>query len=152
MHYTRSESGLILAREDTDGPALERALKRIDRDLSLQAWPRPDGPPIWKVVRYCGPDRPPETIASWVDERGEPLPLNDGLLDMVRRLDRNSRGEWIDPDERNRRFKEQLDKNWEQDAEAAADDWKMPHGRPVLPRGQWLRQSRDRMREKGMPV
>lgn len=152
MQYSRSESGLILAREEMGGPALERALKQIDLDLALQAWPRPDGPPLWKVVRYAGPDRPPETIASWVDERGEPLPLTEGLLDVVRRLDRNSRGEYVDPEEKNRRFRELVERDWERDTEAARDDWNFKHGRPVLPRSQSLRMSRDKQRAKGKKV
>lgn len=152
MDYTRSESGLILARETSDAPALERALKQIDRDLSLQGWPRVDGPTLWKVVRYCGPDRPPETIASWINDQGDPMPLTEGLLDLVRRLDRNSRGDYVDPDEKNRRLKDLLDKEWDRDAEAIQQDWLMPHGRPVLPRSQSLRRSRDKQRAKGKKV
>lgn len=152
MQYSRSDSGLILAREEMGGSTLERALKQIDPDLALQGWPQRDGPPLWKVVRYCGPDRPPETIASWVDDRGNPLPLTEGLLDVVRRLDRNTRAEYVDPDEKNRRLKELVERDWELDTEAAREDWNPKHGRPVLPRSQSLRMSRDKQRARGKKV
>lgn len=152
MDYARSQSGLILARETTDGAALERALKRLDRDLTLQAWPQPAGPPIWKVVRYAGPDRPPEPIYSHIDRYGDPLPLTWGLIDEVQQLDKNARVRRLDADAKNAAFKEQLEKDWERDAEAIADDWAFKHGRPVLHRSQALRRSRDRRRAGGEKV
>lgn len=153
MDYsTRSESGLVLARERSDSATLERQLKQIDRELALQAWPSLDGPPTWKVVRYCGPDRPPETICSWVTGEGDPLPLTEGILDMVRQLDRNTRSDYDDADARNEKFKAKLAKQTERDEEALIGDWRFPHGRPVLPRSQSLRRSRDKRRAEGDKV
>lgn len=152
MEYTRSQSGLILATESMDAAALEPLLRKLDPDLSLQAWPSRDGPPTWKVVRHFSRDHPPETICSWVDDSGRPLPLGEGLLDLVRRLDRNQRATYVDPDVRNRQLKEALDKNWDDETEALTDDWRFKHGRPVLPRSQSLRMSRDKQRAKGKKV
>src|SRR5262245_39189982 len=112
MQYTRSTSGLILAREDRDAQTIERQLRRLDPQLSLQAWPQADGPPLWRVVRHHSQDQPPETIASWVGADGQPLPLADGIVDLVRRLDRNSRVAFVDADEKNRRFERARDRDW----------------------------------------
>jgi hypothetical protein len=149
MQYTRSDSGLILAEEIPDAASVERQLKQIDRGLSLQAWPRQDGPPIWRVVLHYAGDRPPETIASWIDQSGEPLPLSSRLVDLVRSLDKNSRVAYVDADGKNAQFEEQRERDNARDEEALIADWRMPHGRPVLPRSQSLRRSRDKQRAKG---
>ena len=82
-----------------DGGALERELRRRDPLLSLQGWPSAThGCILWRVVRESGPDRPPETVAVWQSESGEPYPLSSGLLDLVDRLDRNSRHRYLDED------------------------------------------------------
>lgn len=152
MQYTRSESGLILAEQTPDAAALERQLKQIDRRLSLQAWPQPDGLPVWKVVLHYAGDRPPETIASWIDQQGEPLPLSSRLVDLVQSLDRNSRVAFVDADGKNAQFAEQRERDNARDEEALISDWRFPHGRPVLPRSQSLRLSRDKQRAKGKKV
>jgi hypothetical protein len=152
MEYSRSDSGLILAEEASDAAAVERQLKQIDRGLALQAWPRRDGPPIWRVVLHFAGDRPPETIASWVDRRGEPLPLSERLVDLVRSLDKNSRVEFVDADGKNQQFDKERERNNDRDTEALISEWRFPHGRPVLPRSQSLRLARDKRRAKGKKV
>ena len=66
------DSGLVLQEYGQDHASLERELKRRDPLLSLQGWPSAThGCIVWKVVRYAGPDRPPDTVAVWQSERGE---------------------------------------------------------------------------------
>ena len=143
MDYSRSESGLLLARESPDGPALERELQAWDRELQLQGFLQPDGPILWKVVRHG------ETVCAWVDEQMRPLPLSWRLLDEVRLLDRNQRGVHLDEDARETIRLAERAKQQARDDEALADDWTPKHGRPVLPRSQSLRMARDKRRAKG---
>jgi hypothetical protein len=129
---------------------LERELRRRDPLLSLQGWPSAThGCILWRVVRESGPDRPPETVAVWQSESGEPYPLSSGLLDLVDRLDRNSRHRHVDDDEFERQRKAARDRQLERDNEALRDDWNPRHGRPLLPRSQSLRMARDKRRAKG---
>ena len=136
-----------------DGAAVERALKQLDPDLSLQGWPSQSlGCILWKVVRYAGPDRPPETVCVWQSDRGEPYPLSSGILDMVRQLDKNTRATYLSDTARDRLRAEELAKDKQRDSEDLADDWTAKHGRPVLPRSQSLRLARDKQRARGKKV
>jgi len=143
-------NGLVTCELGLDGAAVERELKRRDPLLTLQGWPSVDhGCIVWRVVRYAGIDRDPETVCVWQSERGEPYPLSSGLLDLVDRLDRNKRGLHASEDEREQARKLEFQRQQERDNEALADDWNPKHGRPVLPRSQSLRMARDRRRAKG---
>ena len=151
MSYVERRTGdLLVAELGMDGGALERELRRRDPLLSLQGWPSAThGCILWRVVRESGPDRPPETVAVWQSESGEPYPLSSGLLDLVDRLDRNSRHRHVDDDEFERRRVAARDRQVERDNEALRNDWNPRHGRPVLPRSQSLRMARDKRRAKG---
>jgi hypothetical protein len=150
--YSRSDSGLVVANQAADEASVERALKQLDRQLELQCWPSLDGPPLYKVVARLSDDRPPVTVLVWQTEQAEPLPLSSRLIDEVQRLDRNSRGEYLDDDERNRRLAEQRDRDWERDTEALATDWERTHGQPILHRSVSLRMARDKRRSRGEKV
>lgn len=147
------DSGLILSEYGMDGAAIERELRKRDRDLSLQGWPsQTHGCILWKVVRYAGPDRPPDTVAVWQSDRGEPFPLSSGILDLVDRLDKNTRHHYADEDERNEGLKRERRKQDARDREALLDDYKTvmgPGHAGMLPRGQSLRRARDKRRNRG---
>ena len=146
-------NGLVLAEHGMDTAALERELKRRDPLLSLQGWPSLEhGCVVWRVVRDAGPDRPPETVCVWQSERGQPYPLSSGLLELVDRLDRNTRGVHVSEDELNARRERAQLRQQERDNDALVDDWSPKHGRPVLPRSQSLRMARDKRRAKGENV
>jgi hypothetical protein len=148
-YVERRIGGLVLAELGMDGAALERELRRRDPLLSLQGWPSLEHRCIlWRVVREAG-ERGPETVCVWQSESGEPYPLSSGLLDLVDRLDRNTRSDYARDDERNARRRDALVRQQERDNEALAQDWTPRHGRPVLPRSQALRMSRDKRRAKG---
>jgi len=147
------DSGLALQEYGQDHASLERELRRRDPLLSLQGWPSvTHGCILWKVVRYAGPDRPPDTVCVWQGERGEPFPLSSGILDLVDRLDRNSRHGHVSEDEINAARDRELERQVERDREALTDDWVFKHGRPVLPRSQSLRMARDKQRARGRKV
>ena len=153
MSYVERRTGdLLVAELGMDGGALERELRRRDPLLSLQGWPSAThGCILWRVVRESGPDRPPETVAVWQSERGEPYPLSSGLLDLVDRLDRNSRHRYLDEDALERRRQAARDRQVERDNEALRDDWNPRHGRSPLFRGRDLQLSRQRARREGKP-
>lgn len=142
-------SGIVLANEAMDAAALERQLKKRDPLLALQGWPSETHRTLlWKVVRHS-PDRPPETVCVWQSDRGEPYPLSSALLDLVDTLDRNSRTTYLSDDERNARHRAQIARNAERDNEAIVNDTTFRHGRPLIPRSQSLRMSRDKRRNRG---
>jgi hypothetical protein len=151
VSYVERRTGdLLVAELGMDGGALERELRRRDPLLSLQGWPSAThGCILWRVVRESGPDRPPETVAVWQSESGEPYPLSSGLLDLVDRLDRNSRHRHAGEDELERQRQVSRDRQVERENEALRDDWNPKHGRPLLPRSQSLRMARDKRRAKG---
>lgn len=137
-----------------DGAAVERALKQRDQDLRLQGWPSITHDCIlWKVVRYAGPDRPPDTVCVWQSDRGEPYPLSSGLLDMVDRLDKNSRSTYLSEDQRDARERDRLARDKQAAYEDLAQDYEKRAKRdPMLPRSQSLRLSRDKQRARGKKV
>lgn len=144
------DSGLILSEQGMDGAAIGRALRKRDPLLSLQGWPsNTHGCIIWKVVRYAGPDRPPDTVCVWQSDRGEPYPLSSGILDLVDQLDKNTRSTYASEDERNAQLEAERRKATERANEAIRDDTTFKHGRPVLPRSQSLRMARDKRRARG---
>lgn len=137
-----------------DGAAIDRALKQRDRDLSLQGWPSvTHGCVLWKVVRYAGPDRPPETVCVWQSERGEPYPLSSGLLDLVDRLDKNSRATYLSEDQLEAKRRADNARARATEGEDLAADYAARAKRdPVLHRSQSLRMSRDKQRARGKKV
>jgi len=139
----QTRSGLVLAETGADGAAIERELKKRDPLLSLQGvLSRQYGRILWRVLREAGADGP-ETICFWQpEEGGEPYPLSSALLDLVDRLDRNSRGVYAGADELDARRRAELARQIERDNEALADDWNPKHGRPVLPRSRSLQMAR----------
>lgn len=144
------DSGLILTESGWDHARIERELKKRDPDLSLQGWPsNTHSCIIWKVVRYAGPDRPLDTVCVWMSDRGEPYPLSSGILDLVDRLDRNSRSVYKNEDDLAAERRRELEKKFARDNEAIQNDIAFKHGHPVLPRSQSLRMARDKRRAKG---
>jgi hypothetical protein len=147
------DSGLIVSEYGDDHASIERELKRRDPDLTLQGWPsQTHGCILWKVVRHAGSDRPPDTVCVWQSERGEPYPLSSGILEMVDRLDRNTRSVVVNADDLNAAVDRERAERVNRENQAIREDHEFPHGHPVTPRGQWLRMSRDKQRAKGKKV
>lgn len=151
--YRVTNTGVVLAEETMETAAIEAALKQRDPDLRLQGWPsQTHGRILWKVVRYAGPDRPPDTVCVWQSDRGEPYPLSSGLLEKLDKLDKNTRSVYVSDDELNRRKRETETRGKQAAYEDLADDWASKNGRPVLPRSQSLRRARDKQRARGKNI
>ena len=152
--FNNRPSGLVVAYQGSDEAACAAALKEYDRDLRLVPQDTDAyGRRVYKVYRYQGSEQPSVFVCGWWDEFGQPYDQLSitGLLDMVKRLDRNTRFEHIDPDERNQRLVAQRRK----EAEEALDEiGKEFEGRldgrksSPLPRSQSLRLARDKIRAR----
>ena len=149
LGYRRTESGLLLAEEEA---TLARELWEYDRNLKLKSSVDAAGRTWWSVRAHVGSEMPDRFVCTWMDESGEPLPLSWGLLDLVKQLDPNTRSVYLDEDQRDAQVRATLAKQKADDQEALASDWSSPHGRPVLPRSQSLRRSRDKRRSRGENV
>lgn len=135
----------------SDERAVARALREYDDELRLVPQPTSQGL-AYQVRRWCGGDRPSEFLFFWADQYGNALPLSMRLLDHVKEHDRNTQSRRLDADARNALKQAAEDKGWSDDIEALASDWAAKHGRPVLPRSQSLRMSRDKQRARGEKV
>lgn len=123
----QTESGIVLAEQAADGAGLRRALKQIDDRLVL--WPPDAMSPFWRVLRRMGDDHPAETVLTWRDIDGNPLPLSSGILDAVQQLRKDGRDQGPTVDERNRMLEEAVQKERRDGLDALADEY-----RPYLER------------------
>ncbi len=155
--HSRTDSGLIVAEYGTDGAAVRRALKEYDRNLELL----PPGVDVaggadrrhWRVYARVADDRPMVFVTAWATESGEPLPLSMRLLDKVKEQDRNTRGRYLDADERNRRLRERAAADAHREGEAlVAEHVRFAKKHYVAPRSVGLRMTRDKQRARGRKV
>ena len=149
----QTSSGLLVP-EGAHEAAVRKALRQLDDDLRLvpvdsDAY----GRRIYRVVRYQGSERPFVPVLFWGDEYGNPYEglSVTGLLDMVQRLDRNTRGTVPDSDTRNAELVERR----RREANAALDEIAREfRGRlegtrsSPLPRSESLRRARDKVRAR----
>ena len=124
--------------------SLEKALKAFDRDLVLNAEFDPTYQmAVYDVHKRLGGDRPAAFICSWRDERGMPLPLSSGLLELVRKL----RGHGDNADVANQRLVDDQEREaFDAAYEAARDMLPRIAGKKLSPlhRGIHLRRARAR--------
>ena len=107
MSLTRTSGGLLVPEGALEA-AVSRQLQELDPDLRLV--PQDSdvyGQRIYKVYKYMGSERPALFVLLWGDGHGNPYPLSSALVEEVKRHDRNMRGVLLDPDEHNRRLKEE---------------------------------------------
>ena len=151
---SQSASGLFLATEGADEAACAAALKEYDRDLRLVPQDSDHfGRRVYKVFRYMGSEQPAQFICGWWDEFGKPYDglSVTGLLDMVKRLDRNTRWENVDPDVRNAQLRESRQREAAAELDEIADEFR---GRidgkksSPLPRSRDLYLARNRVRAR----
>jgi hypothetical protein len=149
---SRTDSGLHVLTQGADEAAVYRALRDYDNDLRLVPQDSDAyGQRVYKVYRYAGSDRPAEFLFMWGDDLGNPFPLSMQLVERARHFDKNSRNrDYVDPDEHNRRLKEQRHKDADADAETIKDEMLKRHGRsPAFRRSPAFAASRREARRKG---
>ena len=84
MPVVRPHRGLYVVEDSLDATAIGRELAAVDDRLFL-SWDVEQGRQLWRVL-YDRGDLPPVAIADWRDDRGRPLPLSSGLLELVKSL------------------------------------------------------------------
>lgn len=119
----RHGPGLVIAEEAFDEARLSLALKQIDRRLVLQKHRRDgvEGGWVYKVIQVVSDDYAP-VVFTWMDERGEPLPLSSGLVEELKRHLRGERTDLVSEDEHNRRLVERGRRVEEELTRAVVDD------------------------------
>jgi hypothetical protein len=152
--YSQTGSGLVIASQGADEAACRAALKQHDPDLCLVPQDSDAfGRRIYKVYRRVNAERS-EFVCFWGNPNTlEPYPLSvTGLLEMVKSLDRNGRGDrTASLAELERRAAEERYKDGRRDLDAIVDEFAdRINGRKSspLPRSQSLRRARDRVRAR----
>lgn len=153
--FTDTSSGLVLATHGSDEAATAATLREYDRDLRLVPQDSDAfGRRVYKVYRYMGSEQPSVFICGWWDEMGNPYDglSASGLLEMVKRLDRNnSRWQNSDSDEKNRLLVEQRSRQASEDIDDIAREFKGSidgTSSSPLKRSQSLRMARDKVRAR----
>lgn len=157
MVFTQTGSGLVLAHSGSDEAAARSALREYDSDLRLippglfVSGERESYSRGYRVYRYMGSERPIQFVCLWGNEYGEPYEQLSatGLLEMVKRLDRNTRYEHVDADEKNRKMLERRRKEADEGFQEIVDEFKDKiDGKKSspLPRSRSLYLARNRVR------
>jgi hypothetical protein len=134
---------------------IQLELRKIDPRLFLERQVTLEGQAVWCVVCDIG-DQPPVTILEWRDSEGHPLPeLSAGIIGRVQRMEQqngNITARVIRANEAKiAEARRTADGHWS-DIGKDFERLMSPAHSALLPRGQSLRRSRDKMRSKGFRV
>ena len=131
-----------MAQEGRDEAAIRAELKAYDPHLCLVKQPTSRG--IAYQVWYRATDSAANSILTWCDPDGTPRPLSSGLMEEVRKLDKNTYGPSLDPDAMNKAMKEKkaLERQIEEE-EYIRETEKRGKRSPVFHRGPHLRRDRE---------
>lgn len=153
---TFRHGALHVIEEAHDKDTIQRLIKKIDDRLFVEKQVTLAGEEVWCVVCDVGSEVPPITFIEWRDELGRPIPyLAERLVQRVQQMDRDAGRLYSKVIAANAAMIETQRQAAMSQYEAIMDDM-LPRMGPghsaVLPRGQWLRQSRDRRRSRGEKV
>lgn len=153
--YSTTPDGIVVASRGSDYADTARALREYDDELRLVIQgPDEYGPQAFRVYRYMGSERPIQFVCGWWDEYLNPYPelSTTGLLEIVKRLDRNNRGHApVDPVARNRELaaRRRVEGRKRIDEIAHEFDGRLEGKRSSpLPRSRSLQLARQRQRAK----
>lgn len=145
--------GLYVYETGSPRDAIARELKQIDNRLFLERQVTLDNKLVWCVVCDAGLDQPPITLLEYRDDSGEPISdLSDGVLRRMQRFERDGNKLHNRVLEANRRLQEEKRQQAHDQTRELVLDMVPRITRPrsvVLPRGQYLRRSRDAQRNRG---
>lgn len=148
--------GALYVIEDArDSDSLLRDLRAIDDRIFLERQITLENEAVWCVVVNVGGDHPPLTILEWRDQEGNPLELSSGIVDRVARMDRDEKRLIASVMRQNaERIEAQRQQSRAEWREMGEDFQKRTSSgySAVLPRGQYLRRSRDKRRGRGDKV
>jgi hypothetical protein len=143
---------LYVVRERPNMESITRELRSIDQRLFLEKQITYQGDAVWCVVCDIGSGQPPVTLLEYRDRDREPIPLDSGIIDRVRRMERDGEKLTRRAIEANKRMVEMQQRRSRDAYEEIAGDM-IPRifdrTRPILHRSQALRMSRDKRRARG---
>lgn len=155
---TQTRHGALTIVEQTrDRDWINRELRQIDPNLFVEKQLTYAGEEVWCVVCEVDSSHPPITILEWRDElSSRPIAeLSSGLINRVARMERDG-AKLAEHVKRLNAAKIERDRrdSYDKYREIALDMVPRMSGlrSAVLPRGQWLRMSRDKMRAQGRKV
>lgn len=132
---------------------VQARLRELDDRLFLEKQITLSNEEVWCVVVDVGLGHPPMTILEWRDDSGRPIPyLSERIVGRVAQMDRDAGKLYAKVIAANAALVEMQREHALQEWEAISEDMipRMSGTRSaVLPRGQWLRRSRDRRRARG---
>lgn len=133
-----------------------RELKKIDPRLFLERQVTLEGQAVWCVVCDVGSDSPPITILEWRDSEDHPIhELSSGIIGRVQRMERDG-GKLADRVIRQNAeiLAKKRAETREQWSDIGTDFERLmsPGHSALLPRGQYLRRSRDKKRSMGWRI
>jgi hypothetical protein len=132
--------------------SIARELRSLDQRLFLEKQITYQGDAVWCVVCDIGGGQPPVTLLEYRGRDREPIPLDSGIIDRVRRMERDGEKLTRRSIEANRQMVETQQRRSRDAYEEIAIDMVpriFDRKRPVLPRSQALRMSRDKRRARG---
>ncbi len=133
-----------------------RDLKTIDPRLFLERQVTLDDQAVWCVVYDAGTDNPPITILEWRDADDHPIhELSGGIVARVKAMEQASEGLTARVMQANeQRIQAKRRETQSQWSEIGTDFERLmsPMHSAVLPRGQHLRRSRDKLRNQGWRI
>ncbi len=133
-----------------------KGLRGIDPRLFLERQVTLDDQAVWCVVYDAGTDNPPITILEWRDSNDHPIhELSYGIVERIQKMEQQATGLTARVMQANedRIVKKRLETK-AQWAEIGTDFERLmsPGHSAVLPRGQHLRRSRDKLRNQGWKI
>lgn len=144
---------LMIVEEAKPQNEILRALRQIDPRLFLERQLSLEGQAVWCVVCDVGSDYPPLTVLEWRDSSEHPIhELSSGIVERVARMERDGATLAASVIKKNsdriERKKLETQAHWA-DLGTEFEQRMSPGHSAVLPRGQYLRRSRDKRRARG---
>lgn len=154
---TYRHGALYVVEQTQDKKRIQDELKAIDPRLFVEKQITFDQESVWCVVVDVGSGHAPITILEYRDEEtGKPIPdLGHRIVDRVKRMDRDGARLAAKVIKQNQarvdRARADARAHWE-DLGKEFQERMHPVRSAVLPRGQHLRRSRDKRRNRGEKI
>lgn len=144
---------LTVIEEAKPKDQVQRLLKQLDDRLFLEKQMTLSNEEVWCVVVDVGLGHPPITLLEWRDEQGRPISyLSDRIVARVAAMDRDGKRLSARVVEHNAAIVRSRRERVRAELTEIMDDMapRMSGMRSaLLPRGQYLRRSRDKRRARG---
>lgn len=152
MHSVTNHLGIVAFYNETgDEKGVDQALRRLDPALFLDKERDGPGEPVFYAVKqWIGSAAEPIIVLEWRQD-GQPLPLSYAIVDRVRAQEGRIADAGRRAAETNRRKRQRALDDLGAEVFEIGLDARKATGKTsaLLPRGQYLRRSRDKRRARG---